>query len=100
MLLLPLAITSTKGWQRRLGKRWKKLHKLVYYAGGLVIVHYIWVVKSDYREPLLWGAVIGLLMVLRIPRIRDGLCDLRRQRKAFLRRAGRESSREGVSANR
>ena len=65
LLLVPLALTSTKGWQRRLGKRWTKLHKLVYIVGGLVVVHYLWVVKSDIREPLLWGAGIGLLLLLR-----------------------------------
>jgi sulfoxide reductase heme-binding subunit YedZ len=65
LLLLPLAVTSTKGWQRRLGKTWKKLHRLVYVAGGLVVVHYLWVVKSDIREPLIWGAGIGLLLLLR-----------------------------------
>lgn len=70
LLLVPLAVTSTRGWQRRLGKGWKKLHRLVYPAGLLVIVHYIWVVKSDIREPLLWGIVITLLLVLRTGRIK------------------------------
>jgi len=65
LLLIPLAITSTKGWQRRLGKRWKRLHSLVYIVAGLVVIHYVWVVKSDTREPLLWGAGIGLLLLLR-----------------------------------
>ncbi len=48
LLLIPLAVTSTRGWIRRLGKRWAKLHKLVYVAAGLGILHYFWLVKSDY----------------------------------------------------
>ncbi|HUF37742.1 MAG TPA: protein-methionine-sulfoxide reductase heme-binding subunit MsrQ [Anaerolineales bacterium] len=65
LLLIPLAVTSTKGWQRRLGVRWKRLHRLVYVVAGLVILHYIWVVKSDIREPLLWGGGVVLLLLLR-----------------------------------
>ena len=70
LLLLPLAITSTKGWQRRLGKRWKILHRLVYIAAPLVVVHFVWLVKSDIREPLLYGAAVVLLLALRLPIIR------------------------------
>lgn len=70
LLMLPLAITSTKGWQKRLGKRWKTLHRLIYIAGTLVIIHYIWLVKSDYRQPLLFGALVGILLLLRIPAVR------------------------------
>ncbi|MCJ7660885.1 MAG: sulfoxide reductase heme-binding subunit YedZ, partial [Anaerolineales bacterium] len=55
LILLPLAITSTKGWMKRLGIRWKQLHKFVYIAGLLAVTHYIWVVKSDYRLPLAVG---------------------------------------------
>lgn len=70
LILLPLAITSTKGWMRRLGKRWKSLHRLVYLAGGLVIVHFVWLVKSDIRRPLIYGAVLGLFLLLRLPIVR------------------------------
>ena len=90
LILLPMAITSTRGWQKRLGKNWKRLHRLVYLAGGLVVVHYIWVVKSDYREPLLWGLGIGLLLLLRI-----------RPVKAWARRriaAARSSKGDAVTA--
>ncbi len=73
LILLPLAITSTKGWQRRLRKTWKRIHRLVYAAGILVIVHYVWVQKSDIREPLVWGTVLALLLVLRLPPVRKAI---------------------------
>jgi sulfoxide reductase heme-binding subunit YedZ len=66
LLLLPLAITSTRGWQKRLGKNWKRLHRLVYLAAILAIVHFAWLVK-DIREPLPYGAVLALLLIVRIP---------------------------------
>ena len=67
VILLLLALTSTKGWQRRLKKTWIRLHRWVYAAGGLVIVHYVWSVKADTRTPLAWGAVIAVLLALRLP---------------------------------
>ncbi len=70
LLLIPLAITSTRGWMRRLGQTWKRLHRLVYVAALLVIVHYVWLVKADRREPLLWGAAVALLLLLRVPAVR------------------------------
>jgi sulfoxide reductase heme-binding subunit YedZ len=70
LLLLPLAITSTRGWMKRLGQGWTRLHRLVYLAGLLVIVHYVWLVKSDIRIPLLYGLVMVVLLALRIPAIR------------------------------
>jgi sulfoxide reductase heme-binding subunit YedZ len=70
-LMIPLAITSTKGWQKRLGKRWKKLHKLAYLIGPLVVLHYAWVVKADLRVPLTFGAIVLVLFVLRFPYIKQ-----------------------------
>ncbi len=72
LLLLPLAITSTKGWQKRLGKNWKRLHRLAYLAGVLVIVHFAWSVK-DIRQPLRYGAVLALLLVARVPGLRKAV---------------------------
>ena len=66
LALLPLALTSTRGWQRRLGSKWKQLHRLVYVAGLLAVVHYIWLVKSDVRQPLLWAAAVVALLLLRL----------------------------------
>jgi sulfoxide reductase heme-binding subunit YedZ len=66
LLLVPLALTSTKASIRRLGKRWQKLHRLVYLAAGLGVLHFIWLVKSDLRDPLIFAAVFALLMAFRI----------------------------------
>src|SRR3954469_15552787 len=67
MLMLPLAITSTKGWIRRMGgKRWQLLHRLVYFSGIAAVVHYYWLVKSDVRLPLMYGAIIGVLLLYRL----------------------------------
>jgi len=64
--MIPLAITSTKGWIRRLGgKRWQKLHRLVYVTGVAVVVHYYWLVKSDIRLPLLYGSLVAILLAWR-----------------------------------
>jgi len=65
-LLLPLAITSTDGWLRRLKRRWGQLHRLVYPLAVLAVVHYLWLVKRDLTEPLLYAAVLGLLLGLRL----------------------------------
>ncbi|MDO9269969.1 MAG: protein-methionine-sulfoxide reductase heme-binding subunit MsrQ [Methylobacter sp.] len=65
-LLLPLAVTSIKRMQKRLGRSWIKLHKLVYVAGITALVHYFWLVKSDYTEPLIYAGVIASLLVVRI----------------------------------
>jgi sulfoxide reductase heme-binding subunit YedZ len=69
IFLIPLTLTSTEGWKRRLGKRWNQLHKLVYAAAVLSCLHYIWLVKSDLREPLLYSVIILLLLMVRIPKV-------------------------------
>jgi len=70
ILLIPLAVTSTRRWIRRLGRRWMKLHRLVYAAGGLGVLHYYWKVKADTREPLVFALVMLLLLLLRTPAVR------------------------------
>lgn len=65
--LIPLAITSTKGWIRRLGRKWSKLHQGVYVAAVLGVVHFYWLVKADTRQPLLLGACLAVLLVVRAP---------------------------------
>jgi methionine sulfoxide reductase heme-binding subunit len=65
--MLPLTITSTAGWIRRLGgKRWQALHRLIYLSAAAAVVHYYWLVKSDIRLPVLYGAVFALLMLWRL----------------------------------
>jgi len=81
LVLLPLAVTSTKGWMRRLGKRWKALHRWVYVAALLVIVHYVWLVKADIRLPLLYGAIVGILLALRIPAVAQRVRQWRQARR-------------------
>ncbi len=77
LILLALALTSTRGWMKRLGRTWTKLHKFVYLAGILVIIHYVWLVKSDIREPLIYGGVVLLLLIARIPYVRKQLSRIR-----------------------
>ncbi|BAL99542.1 MULTISPECIES: protein-methionine-sulfoxide reductase heme-binding subunit MsrQ [Caldilinea] len=74
LLLLPLAITSTRGWMRRLGKRWKQLHRLVYVAATLAVLHFFWQAKATERwEPAIYGALLALLLLVRIPLLRRKL---------------------------
>lgn len=70
VILIALAITSTRDWMKRLGKVWMRLHQWVYLAVVLVIVHFVWLVKADIREPLIYGAIAGALLVMRFPPIR------------------------------
>jgi sulfoxide reductase heme-binding subunit YedZ len=67
VLLIPLALTSTKGWIRRLGRRWTQLHKLVYVAAVLGIVHFYWATKADDRWPALAAFAWLVLMCARVP---------------------------------
>jgi len=63
LMLLPLAITSTRGWIRRLGgRRWQRLHRLAYLAAAAAIVHFVWAVKKDITEPLLYGTLVAALL--------------------------------------
>jgi len=67
ILMLPLALTSTTGWIRRLGgKRWQKLHRLIYFSAAAGIIHFIWLVKADLRRPLTYGAVLAALLMYRL----------------------------------
>lgn len=66
LLLLPLAVTSTKGWVRRLGgKRWQRLHRLVYPATAAGLIHYFWLVKKDVSDPVYWAVALVLVLGLR-----------------------------------
>lgn len=66
LLLIPLAITSTNGWMRRLGRRWQKLHRLVYVIAILGVWHFFWQVKLDIREPLIYIGILAILLGFRV----------------------------------
>ena len=67
VLMIPLAITSTSGWIRRLGgQRWHRLHQLIYASAALGVIHFTWLVKADLRRPIYYGTVLGLLLLYRI----------------------------------
>jgi sulfoxide reductase heme-binding subunit YedZ len=67
VLLIPLAITSTAAWIRRLGgKRWQGLHRSIYAVAVLGVIHYYWMVKSDVRKPLFYGAIVIILLAWRL----------------------------------
>ncbi|MGO1541283.1 MAG: protein-methionine-sulfoxide reductase heme-binding subunit MsrQ [Luteimonas sp.] len=70
--LVPLAITSTCGWMRRLGRGWGRLHRLVYAVAGLAVLHFWWIVKSDLREPLLYAVILAVLLGWRLWRWQAG----------------------------
>ena len=65
-LLIPLAVTSTSGMIRRLGKRWQQLHRLVYVSAIGGVVHFLWLVKADIRRPVLYGTILALLLACRL----------------------------------
>ncbi|WP_257274650.1 sulfite oxidase heme-binding subunit YedZ [Endozoicomonas sp. SESOKO4] len=67
LILSVLGVTSTKAMMRRLGKKWVKLHKLVYLAAGLAVLHFVWLSKSDYTEAVIFGSVLAGLMLFRLP---------------------------------
>jgi len=67
VMLIPLAITSTNWWVRRLGfVRWQRLHRLVYFSAAAGVIHYYWLVKSDVRLPLFYGGILMVLMTYRL----------------------------------
>ena len=66
LLLVPLALTSTRGWMKRLGRRWAQLHRLVYATGVLAVLHFLWLVKSDLREPLVYAGILAILLGARL----------------------------------
>jgi sulfoxide reductase heme-binding subunit YedZ len=67
VLLIPLAFTSTAGWIRRLGgRRWQLLHRAIYVSAVCGVIHYYWLVKSDVRKPLFYGAIVAVLLAWRL----------------------------------
>jgi methionine sulfoxide reductase heme-binding subunit len=76
LILMALALTSSEGWKKRLGKNWKRLHRLFYAAMLLATLHFIWQTKVDYRLPLIYTGVVIFLLVLRLPWVRRTLSHL------------------------
>jgi len=66
VLMIPLAVTSTRGWIRRLGRRWSLLHRLVYASAALAVLHFTWAMKADIREPLIYAAILAGLLLARV----------------------------------
>ena len=71
VLMIPLAVTSTQKMMKRLGNRWKRLHSLIYVIGTLGVLHFLWLVKADIREPLFMGAALICLLTMRLPRLKN-----------------------------
>ena len=85
LILLALALTSPAAMLRRLGRRWQALHRLVYLAGALAVLHFFWLVKKDVTEPLTYGAILAALLLWRlVPRVRRPAGSGERQRDAAL----------------
>jgi sulfoxide reductase heme-binding subunit YedZ len=83
LLLIPLAITSFDVWKMRLKKNWKRLHQVIYFIAPLVILHYAWskkgdifTLQGDILRPLVYGIVLLLLMIFRIPAVKRPLASL------------------------
>lgn len=82
LLLLPLALTSTRASMRRLGKLWKRIHRLIYFAVPIAIVHWTLSLKADIRMPLIYGSLVGLLLLIRLPAIKRWVVQLRRPQRS------------------
>lgn len=67
MLLVPLAVTSTQGMMRRLGRQWQRLHRLVYLAAALAVLHYLWLAKVERPEPFVYAIALAVLLLARLP---------------------------------
>jgi sulfoxide reductase heme-binding subunit YedZ len=91
VLLIPLAVTSFDIWKIRLGKNWKRLHQVVYFIAPLVVLHYLWSKKGDILslqgevvKPLMYGLIIAIFLIFRIPRIRKALASFSSRMLALL----------------
>jgi len=71
LILLALALTSANWWLKRLGRNWKRLHRLIYAAAFLAILHFLWQVKVDIRRPVIYAVILAILLAFRIPAIKE-----------------------------
>lgn len=95
LMLIPLAFTSFDIWKKRLGKNWKRLHQMIYLIAPLVVLHYAWGKKGDFFRlqgeiirPLIYAAIVILLLVMRLPQVRKALASFRDRVLVRLRRRG------------
>jgi len=88
-LLIPLALTSTNGWQKRLGRRWKILHRLVYFAVPLSLLHYFWLERDIKDWVWVYAALVAILFIVRYPTIRRAVA---RRRLSVTTREHKSSS--------
>jgi sulfoxide reductase heme-binding subunit YedZ len=98
VLLMPLAITSTTGMIRRLGKRWQQLHRLVYVAAAAGVLHFYWLVKADIRRPAQYGVVLALLLSYRLYASAKTALGRHSPRRSLV--GGSDSSRSTLSGSR
>ncbi len=82
-LLIPLALTSTNGWQKRLGRRWKVLHRLVYFAVPLSVLHYFWLERDIRDLVFVYAALVVFLFAVRLPALRRAVTRLRQHRQVI-----------------
>jgi sulfoxide reductase heme-binding subunit YedZ len=98
-ILTALAVTSFDWWKKRLGKNWKRLHRLIYLAAPLVIVHFSWAIKGDVlrlqgdiRQPLAFGAAVLLLLSVRIPPVKNWIISTRSRLERRVRAGSSKAS--------
>jgi methionine sulfoxide reductase heme-binding subunit len=97
LLLIPLAVTSFDIWKKRLGKNWKRLHQATHLIAPLVVLHYLWSKKGDILslqgevvKPLIYGLIIAILLIFRIPAVRKALASFSNRMLALLPRKNRQ----------
>jgi len=95
LMLIPLAFTSFDLWKKRLGKNWKRLHKIIYLIAPLAVLHYAWGKKGDFFRlqgeiilPLIYALIVILFLVMRIPQVRKTVASLRDRIRFLFRKRG------------
>jgi len=95
LMLIPLAFTSFDIWKKRLGKKWKRLHQIIYLIAPLAVLHYAWGKKGDFFRlqgeiilPLIYAVIVILLLVMRIPQVRKVTASLRDRIRFLFRKRG------------
>jgi len=97
LIFIPLAITSFDIWKKRLGKNWKRLHQLIYLIAPLAVLHYVWSKKGDILslqgevvKPLVYGVIVSIFLIIRIPPVRRALANFSTRARALLPRRNQQ----------